>query len=388
MTDLKKILVIGIGIAGPAVCYWLKKYGYSPTLVEKYDSIRKGGQAVDIRGVGVGLVKKMGIYEQICNKRTQVELGRYVDAEGNTLHEEHGERFGFRQEDEVEILRGDLVEILVKTIEDVPCYFDQSIDNITQNDDDATVYFKDGRTEHYDLVIGADGIYSSVRRMMFAENEYQLVNLGAYLCVFNIPNYLHLTRTEILHESNEKLASITSYGDSIDALVGLMFRSQHVLKNVRDKNEQKQFLRDTYRDFGWESQKLLDLIPDSDDFYFDAITQVKMNSWTKGRVALLGDAGYCASPLSGQGTDLALVGAYILAGELKAADGDHVRAFKRYNELLRPFVESNQQFGVWVSDSFLSADPVSKEGAEERSNKILQMMKDVCNGITLLEYDS
>jgi 2-polyprenyl-6-methoxyphenol hydroxylase-like FAD-dependent oxidoreductase len=166
-----------------------------------------------------------------------------------------------------------------------------------------------------------------------------------------------------------------------------MFRSQHAMKDIRDENEQKKFLCDTFRDFGWEVQNILTLMFESDDFYFDATTQVKMNGWTKGRVALLGDAGYCPSPLSGQGNNLALVGAYILAGELKAANGNHIQAFARYNALLHSFVEANQKFGVWVSESFLVKDEVSKEIAEERSKKILAMIKSISNAITLPQYE-
>ena len=128
-------------------------------------------------------------------------------------------------------------------------------------------------------------------------------------------------------------------------------------------------------------------MPESDDFYFDAITQVKMNSWSKGRIVLLGDAGYCPSPLSGQGNNLALVGAYILAGELKTANGNYTQAFARYNALLRSFVDANQKFGAWVSESFFVEDEVSKEIAEERSNRILAMMKSVSNAITLPQYE-
>src|SRR3990167_8090515 len=166
-----------------------------------------------------------------------------------------------------------------------------------------------------------------------------------------------------------------------------MFRSQHILQDIRDENEQKKFLCDTFRDFGWETQNILKLMSGSDAFYFDAITQVKMNSWTKGRIALLGDAGYCPSPLSGQGNNLALVGAYMLAGELKAANGNHIQAFAHYNALLHPFVDANQKFGVWVSESFLVDDEVSKEIAEERSNKILAMIKSVSNAIVLPQYE-
>lgn len=387
MSTINKILVIGAGIAGPAVCYWLKRFGFSPVLIEKFGEIRKGGQALDIRGVVIDLVKRMGVYDQICNMRTRVELGRYVDSEGNTLHEEKGERFGFRQDEEVEIIRGDLIEILMGIIKGVPCHFNQLIDKIEQNDDHVKVHFKDGRNEHYDLVIGADGIHSATRRMIFDKDEYKLINLGMYFSIFSIPNYLNLNHTEIQCEANQKLASISSDKNPKIAQAAFMFRSQSILNNIRNEHEQRQFLRNTFQDFGWEIPKMLELMSDSDDFYFDSVAQVKMKSWTKGRIALLGDAGYCASPLSGQGNNLALVGAYIFAGELKKADGNYTEAFNRYNELLHPFVEANQKLGAWVSESFLVPDEVSKEVAEERSNKILQEVKTVSNMISLPDYE-
>ncbi|KTD33220.1 oxidoreductase [Legionella nautarum] len=382
-----KILVIGVGIAGPAVCYWLRRFGFSPVLIEKHASIRKGGQALDVRGIATHLAREMGIYEQICDRRTQIECGRFVDAEGKVLHEEHGEKFGFRQDDEVEILRGDLVEILMKKIADVPCYFNQSIISIQQNADKVLVNFMDGKVEDYDLVIAADGIHSAMRRMIFDKNEYQLIHLGSYISTFTIPNYLNLSHVDLECEANHKLVSINSDNNPEIARAGFMFRSQHILKDIRNEHEQKQFLCDTFRDFGWETQNILERMPESDDFYFDAITQVKMNNWTKGRIALIGDAAYCPSPLSGQGNNLAFVGAYILAGELKAANGNYRQAFNRYNELLRSFVEVNQEFGGWVSKSLLVEDEVSKEIAEERSNKILAMLKSVSNAISLPQYE-
>lgn len=385
--SINKILVIGAGIAGLAVCYWLKRFGFSPILIEKCADIRKGGQGLDLRGVAIDLVKKMGIYEKICNRRTELEFGRYVDAEGNILHEEKGERFCFRQDEDVEIIRGDLVEILMRAIEGVPCHFNQLIESIKQNDDDVKVHFKDGRTEHYDLVIGADGTHSTTRRMVFDKDEYKLVNLGAYFSVFSIPNYLNLSHTEVQCEVNQKLISVTSDKNPTMAEAAFMFRTQDVLNNIRDENEQQQFLRNNFQDFGWEASKILELMLESDDFYFDSVTQVKMKSWTKGRVALVGDAGYSASPLSGQGNNLALVGAYIFAGELKKAGGNYTRAFNRYNELLHPFVEANQKLGVWVSETFLVPNEVSKEVAEERSNKIMEEVKIVSNMITLPEYE-
>jgi len=387
MASISKVLVIGAGIGGPALCYWLKRFGFSPTLIEKSPYIRKGGQALDLRGVTVDLAKKMGIYQKICELRTQVEMGRYVDIEGNILHEEMGESFGFRQGEDVEILRGDLVEILMGLVEDTPCYFNQTVVSLQQNEEGVKVYFSNGKNELYDLVIAADGFYSATRRIVFDEEEYELVNLGSYLSTFTIPNYLNLSHTEVICESNQKLISIVNDRDPKVARASYMFRSNHVLKNSQDKVEQQQLLRSIYQDFGWETSSTLKFLPDCDDFYFGSIAQVKMKSWSKGRVALLGDAGYCASPLSGQGNNLALVGAYILAGELKKAQGDYVSAFKRYNELLHPFVAATQQFGADVSQSFLVSEEVSQKIAEERSLNLLQEITIISNNIILPDYE-
>lgn len=386
MTKLNKILVVGAGVAGPSVCFWLKKYGFEPTLIENAPAIRKGGQALDIRGVAVPLTRKMGIYEQICDKRTQVVCGRFVDQEGSVIHEEQGEKFGFRQDDEVEIVRGDLVDILMQLIPDVSCFFNRKIDAIDQDEGGVSVAYVDGTHEKYDLVIGADGIHSKTRRLVFDKDEYDVVSLGSYISIFDIPNYLNLHHTEVLCEANEKLASITCDHDETTAQAGFMFRSKQVLNNSRDKSEQMQFLKETFQGFGWEANKLLALMPKSNDFYFDMIAQIKMHEWTKGRVALLGDAGYCASPLSGQGNNLAMVGAYILAGELKACDGDYELAFKRYNELMRPFVDKNQGFGAWVSETYLVSDDVSEQVAKERNDSILRKIKEVSTGVVLPDY--
>lgn len=382
-----KILVIGAGIAGATICYWLKRFGFFPVLIEKAAAIRKGGQALDVRGIATHIAREMGIYDQLAERRTRIECGRFVDKSGKLMHEEQGEKFGFRQDDEIEILRGDFVEILMQAIADVPCYFNQSIIGIQQNADKVIVNFKDAKVETYDLVIAADGFHSATRSMILDKNEYQLIHLGSYLSTFTLPNYLNLSHISLECEANQKLVSINSDNDPKIARAGFMFRSQYTLKDIRDENEQKQLLCDTFHDFGWETQNILNRMPESDDFYFDAITQVKMNSWTKGRIAFVGDAGYCPSPLSGQGNNLAFVGAYILTGELKAAKGNYIEAFSRYNTLLRSFVKANQEFGAWVSKSFLVENEISKEFAEERSNRILAMMKTVSNAITLPQYE-
>lgn len=386
MAKVNKILVIGASIAGPAVCYWLKKFGFSPTLIERNDTLSKGGYAIDVRGIAIEVVKKMGIYEKIYDMRTQLEAGYYVDANGNVLLQEQGEKFGFRQGDEVEIVRGDLVEILMQSIKDIPCYFSQAIDRIEQYDETVKVTFKDGRAEGYDLVIGTDGIHSTTRGMVFAKDEYDLLDLGPYISIFSIPNYLNLNRSAMFFELNQKSIHITSDKDRHTAFAGFMFRSSEKLNNILDEKEQKNFLKSIFLNLGWESNKLLELMDNSTDFYFDAIMQVKMRSWTKGRVALVGDSAYCASPLSGQGTSLALVGAYILSGELKAANGNYSSAFNQYNILLRPYIEANQDFGSWVSETFLPSTELAKDKIESRADHALERLQTVANSIELPEY--
>lgn len=387
MNPSNKILVVGASLAGPAVCYWLKRFGFSPTLIEKHHEIRKGGYAIDIRGIAVDLAKQMGIYDKCCEMRTQLQSGRYVDAMGNTLFEEEGEKFGFRQGEEVEVVRGDLVQILMDTIPDVPCHFDQSIQDIQQTDDGVTVTFKDGRNEQFDLVIGTDGLHSSTRRLVFNQDEYTMLELGSYICIYTIPNYLKLKHAEIVFEKDQKLAQVNCDKNHDIAHAGFLFRSTHQLKNIRDVAEQKAFLRETFTNLGWETNTLLSYLEETKDFYFDSITQVKMKDWSKGRVTLVGDAGYCASPLSGQGTSLALVGAYILAGELNKAKGDYAKAFKQYHTLMNPFVEANQEFGADNAKTFLIEEDVSEAVAEARLNSMMETLKVAANAITLPQYD-
>lgn len=185
-----KILVIGAGIAGPMICYWLKKYGFNPTLIERNKQLRSGGYAIDIRGIAVDIVKKMGLYDDIYAKRTLLLSKRYVDADGQTLSEEHGEKASFRQGYDVEIVRGELVHILLQAIPDVPCHFHQEIISLTQKDQSVEVTCKDGHIERYDLVIAADGLHSSTRKLTFSTKDYQLFHLGSYISIFSIPNYL------------------------------------------------------------------------------------------------------------------------------------------------------------------------------------------------------
>jgi len=271
---------------------------------------------------------------------------------------------------------------------DIPSHFNQCIEKIKQHDDHVEVTFKDHKTKNYDLVIGADGLHSTTRSFIFDKNEYDLVDFQCYSAIFSLPNYLNLRRTEIAFDSNQKFISVSSDTNPNVALASFMFRSNCELSNIRNEKDQKVFFRDAFIDLEWETNKLLQYMETSNDFYFDAAVQVKMKSWAKGRVALVGDSAYCATALSGQGTTAALVGAYILAGELKAASGNHTVAFEHYNTLLRPFVEANQELGSWINETFLLEGDVSKEAVEARTNNILTKISIISKTIKLPEYSA
>lgn len=328
----------------------------------------------------------MNIYDSIRAKSTSLLSTRYVDADGQTLSEEYDEKVHFSDSDDVELLRSDLVNILLQTIPDVPCHFDKEIINLTQKDQFVEVTFKDGYIEQYDLVIATDGLHSSTRKLTFSDKDYQFFNLGYYFSIFSIPNYLNLNRTKVTFTKGQKIISVDSDKDPDRAFVSFGIRSNKVLTDITDEREQKECLRDWGYELGWESNKILELMNDSDDFYFDIMAQIKMDSWAKGRVILLGDAAYCASPFSGMGINLALVGAYILAGELKSAEGDYSIAFKRYNELMHPFVDAVQDLALWMGRCFLPEDEASKEMLEHRSSEIIEKIKMAANAISLPDY--
>lgn len=385
VNESKKILVVGAGIAGPVVCYWLKRFGFFPTLIEKSSVLRKNGTGLDIRGSALEIAKRMNIYEQLYEQRTRVNRESYVDANGKVLVEKQA---GYQSDDDLEIARCNLVEILMNSIEGVPCYFDEEVVGIKQHKENIEVSFKNNNTEFYDVVIGADGLRSSIRTQVFPADHINLVDLGAYISVFYIPNYFKINQSKILFESYQKVISVTVDGTSESAMVALMFRSHDTFNNSRNQQDQKNFIRNHFLDLGWETNKILSFLDSCDDFYFDNAAQIRMESWTKKRVALVGDAAYSPSPLSGQGTSLAFVGAYVLAGELKNAKGDYASAFDRYNLLLAPFVKANQELGMLVNGTFLLSENLSKEEIDDRTNRILENLTIARYNVNMMDYNS
>jgi 2-polyprenyl-6-methoxyphenol hydroxylase-like FAD-dependent oxidoreductase len=345
------VLVSGAGIAGAAAAYWLDRFGFTPTVVERAAAPRPGGHAVDLRGASTAVVERMGLLDTV-RARSLHELGMaHVDDQGRVKATMAADAFGGQGAvAEIEILRGDLAEILVDATRDrVEYRYGDHITELRQDADGVDVTFASGRTERYDLVIGADGAHSAVRSMVFGPEEQFAHPLGAYTAHYSVSaeradaDGMPRDGWFSLHNVPGKrlVALRPDHGDGVKAM--FVFGSDPLPEAaLRDP---RALLRERFADVGWHAPAMLAAMDSAEDFYFDSYSQVKMPSWVDGRVVLLGDAGYCPSPISGQGTNLALVGAYVLAGELAlaAAAGDAVPGLAAYETTLRDYVERNHK---------------------------------------------
>ena len=343
------VLISGAGIAGLSLAYWLTKYGYRVTVAELADGIRPGGQTVDLRGAGADVVERMGLLDQMKSRSLFQRGIRYVRSDGSRRAEMPVEAFnGNGPVSKLEILRGDLVDVLYQATKDTADYrFDTRIESLAQDDAGVDVTLSDGSRMRADLVVGADGPHSAVRRLVFGPEEQFVKPLGGYNAWFSAQDTVGLDGWYLMYQAPGLNASLRPSHDPAIAKAGLAFRSEPLDYDRRDLAAQRAMLVDRFAGAGWVCDALLAAAQEADDFYFDSFAQVHMPSWSSGRVALVGDAGYCASPLSGMGTSLALVGAYILAGELgPAAEGvDSGRldaAFARYQSAMRPYVDKCQ----------------------------------------------
>lgn len=339
----KRVLISGAGMAGLTLAYWLKRYGFIPTIVEKYPTLRTGGYKIDIRGVAVEVIKRMGIYQAVFDARTKIRGATIISPDGKSETHTAADLVGVRAEGDLEIVRGDLCEILIKQLSDVEMLFGDSVAELSQDEKGVMVKFEKGGTRTFDLVIGADGLHSNVRRQAFGEEINFLRKLGIYVSFYTIPNVLNLDCWEIEYFSPPKMVIAYAKHGVPTAIAGFAFGSSVKEFDLRNIEQQKNIVREAYADAGWKVPLLLDAMKDTPDFYFDDVAQIVMPTWSKGRVTLVGDAGYCPSPLSGQGTSLALVGAYVLAGELAQAQGDYKTAFANCEKILRPFVKKNHK---------------------------------------------
>ncbi|MGC4937013.1 FAD-dependent monooxygenase [Kribbella sp. DT2] len=340
------ILISGASVAGPALAYWLQRFGHSVTVIEKAPAPRPGGYAVDFRGASLEVLDRMGLLAAVEARATRMGGMDYVNESGRTVARTSPTAFS----GELEILRGDLVEILYDATRDgVEYVFGDSITRLTEDADGVLAEFEHGAPRRFDLVVGADGLHSTVRRLAFGPEQSFRHDLGYAVSVVTVPNHLDLDHTGRLLSLPGKTVGAYSAHENTEAKALFYFATEATegpAVDRRDTAAQRQLVEDTFAGIGWEVPRLLSELRTADDFYFDSISQIKLDSYSRGRVALVGDAGYCASPLSGMGTSLGIVGAYVPAGELHTAKGDYTRALAAYDELMRPFVAACQKQAV------------------------------------------
>ena len=339
----RNVLISGAGVAGLTLAYWLRRHHFHPIVVESAPALRDAGYKVDIRGAAVQVIERMGLLLEVSKSKVDMREALFVNRSGRRLATIDADLFGGRARGDIEILRGDLVRILYQaTYQDVEVRFNDSITSISQKEEGVDVEFTHGEKRTFDLVVGADGLHSNVRELTFGDESGFIRKLDHYIAIFRAPNHLGLDRREILYAAPGKTVNVYSTGKDSDAQVYLMFAAKCLEYDHRDVDQQKNIVTEAFRGAGWDVPFLLEELARAPDFYFDAFSQVYMDHWSNKRVALLGDAGYCASPASGQGTSLALVGAYVLAGELLTVAGDHETAFFNYERAMRDFATQNQ----------------------------------------------
>jgi 2-polyprenyl-6-methoxyphenol hydroxylase-like FAD-dependent oxidoreductase len=341
MTD---ILISGAGIAGPALAYWLSKSGHDVTVVERAAAVRPGGQAVDLRGAGRTVVERMGVMDRVRSVALDQRGVAWVDAHGRITARMPVDAFaGEGIISEIEVLRDDLADVLHDaTRAGVEYVFGDTVVGLRQDDDGVDVTFENAPPRRFGLVIGADGLYSPIRRLVFGDAG--LHPLGCAMAWFSAPPVADLDGWYLMHNTpGGRVASLRPSRTPGATKAGLGLRVDPRTELPRDADGQRALLTRAFAGVGWRAPMLVEAMGAAPDFAFTSVAQVRLPRWSHGRVALLGDAAACPTPLTGLGTSVALVQAYVLAGELTRARGDHRLAFDRYEVLARPYVATAQQ---------------------------------------------
>jgi 2-polyprenyl-6-methoxyphenol hydroxylase-like FAD-dependent oxidoreductase len=346
------VLISGAGVAGPTLAYWLARYGFTPTVIERTPALRAGlgGHAVDLFGPAVDVVEWMGILPKVQAARTRTDLLVFERPGRAPVAVELSRLVAGVATRHVEIIRGELVSILYQaTRNDVEYRFGDAIRTLHQDGDGVEVTFERSAPRRFGLVVGADGLHSGVRRLAFGDEARFRHWLGGYLGVCTLPNYLGLDGRMVIYTVPGKVAAMYPV---------LLFRAaEEAAYDHRDLDQQRRLLREAFAAPVWELPRLLAELEGASDFYFDSISQIHMPSWSNGRVTLVGDAGYCPGPAVGGGTAVAVVGAHVLAGALRAAGGDPATAFRSYERELRELVRLSHTIGPRVMKTLIPKTP-------------------------------
>jgi 2-polyprenyl-6-methoxyphenol hydroxylase-like FAD-dependent oxidoreductase len=342
------IIINGLGVAGPALAFWLTKSGHNVLLVEQAPALRRGGYVIDFWGIGYDIVEKMGLTAEIRRLGYQVREVRYVGDRGEKRGGFGVGVFGRLTNDRfTSVPRSDLSATIYHAIErDVETIFGDSIAGIEEDSNGVHVTFDHAPPRHADLVIGADGQHSRVRQLAFGPESSFEVSLGYHVAAFETDGYG--PRDELVYLSHDRPGrQLSRFSMRDDKTMFLFVLRDEYLRG----SDPKAILRNAFSGAGWEWPRIERELERAGDLYFDTVSQIRMDRWTKGRVALVGDAGACVSLMAGEGTGLAIAEAYVLAGELHACGGDYAAAFARYEQRLMPFVRKKQASAAKLASS-------------------------------------
>jgi 2-polyprenyl-6-methoxyphenol hydroxylase-like FAD-dependent oxidoreductase len=340
----RSILISGLGIAGPTLAYWLKAGGFEPTVIEAAPALRKGGYVIDFWGLGYDIAERMGLASDIERVGYHMQELRVVDDFGNRIA-----GFGTRVFSDVTggrfitLGRSDLSRLLLAAIKDrTEVIFGDEIEALDEESDGVRVRFRHGSERRFDLVIGADGLHSGVRRLAFGPESQFEKQLGYGVAAFEVQGYRPRDeQVYLLYGQPGRMVGRFALHD--DRTLFLMVFVAPNLPNDLTLAQQKALLRQKFADGKWECSRILDELERTDDLYFDRVSQIKMDTWSRGRIALVGDSAFCVSLLAGQGSALAMTAAYVLAGELAARGGAYQEAFSAYEKRLRTYIASKQR---------------------------------------------
>lgn len=341
-----KIGIVGAGIAGPTLTYWLSRYGHEPTLIEKAPRLRTGGYVVDFWGGGYTVAERMGLTAELHATGYAVREVRLVDRNSRRVGGFSAEPFRRNVDGRfVTVPRGDLSAMIYRSIDSrAETLFGETVSAIEQHDAGVRVTLEGGGSRHFDLLIGAGGIHSPVRDLVFGPQSRFETDLGYRVAAFEAEGYR--PRDELVYLAytlpGRMIARFAMRDEKTMFL--FVFTADHMSgPEPQGVSQSKATLHQVFGNAGWECPEILRQLDGASDVYFDRTSQIVMDHWSDGRVALIGDAAAAVSLLAGEGTGLAMVQAYTLAGELNRAGADHQDAFRRYERQLRPVVEARQR---------------------------------------------
>ncbi|MFE4217355.1 FAD-dependent monooxygenase [Streptomyces sp. NPDC056844] len=344
-----RILVAGGGVAGPALAFWLTRGGHAVTVAERFPALRASGAQVDLRGQGIDAVTRMGLLEKVRSRLVDEPGVAFVDSRGKPKATIMANTSGKGRQtltSEYEIMRGDLVRILHEaTKDDTEYVFGKSVDGFDQHSDKVTGHFSDGTSGEYDLLIGADGQGSRTRRALLPGGFDPYWRVGIHMAYWFVPRIASDTNIRDTYMVPGGRQIMRRSHNATETQVYFVMREDSAEASAIHRapvEQQQKFWAERFRDAGWQTERFVEGMKDSPFFYSQEIAQVRIDSWSKGRVALAGDAAHCASPYSGMGISGGLVGAYVLAGEINRSPGDLPTALANYEHVLRPFADKIQ----------------------------------------------